>query len=122
MIVSLAGAPVEAPATKRWARQDLNLRPLACEASALPLSHAPGNPRVAPKEWATARARVAPPPSPDLAARTPFHRIKEQTVSHPARPVRKASPRRETDCERANGRSEAPRATRDCAGRRGMLP
>ena len=25
-----------------WARQDLNLRPLACEASALPLSYAPG--------------------------------------------------------------------------------
>jgi hypothetical protein len=24
-----------------WARQDLNLRPLACEASALPLSYAP---------------------------------------------------------------------------------
>jgi hypothetical protein len=26
-----------------WARQDLNLRPLACEASALPLSYAPGS-------------------------------------------------------------------------------
>ncbi|MEA2521972.1 MAG: hypothetical protein QOI81_1618 [Actinomycetota bacterium] len=32
------------PATEReWARQVLNLRPLACEASALPLSYAPGS-------------------------------------------------------------------------------
>jgi hypothetical protein len=28
---------------RKWARQDLNLRPLACEASALPLSYAPGS-------------------------------------------------------------------------------
>ena len=56
----------------RWARQVLNLRPLACEASALPLSYAPGpgsvasalrppaRARAGQKETA-ARARVAPP-------------------------------------------------------------
>jgi hypothetical protein len=55
-----------------WARQVLNLRPLACEASALPLSYAPGPGSLASafgppgstsgreKETA-ARARVAPP-------------------------------------------------------------
>ena len=64
------------PHVRRWARQVLNLRPLACEASALPLSYAPESGRVAPdprptspsegagmareKETA-ARARVAPP-------------------------------------------------------------
>jgi hypothetical protein len=54
-----------------WAREVLNLRPLACEASALPLSYAPEvKERLAPRKWATARARVAPPPSPDLAVRT----------------------------------------------------
>src|SRR6059036_495341 len=88
----LCGVTFEGPATRWWARQVLNLRPLACEASALPLSYAPGNPRVAPKEWATARARVAPPPSPDLAARTPFPQVKRQIVSHRGRPVRKTKP------------------------------
>src|SRR5439155_4663911 len=65
------------------------------EASALPLSYAPGPvPSVAPKEWATARARVAPPPSPDLSARTPqtFPHIKAQPVSHPAPRFRKTKP------------------------------
>src|SRR6059036_946252 len=64
----LCGVTFEGPATRWWARQVLNLRPLACEASALPLSYAPGFERVAPsrgrhgaeKETA-ARARVAPP-------------------------------------------------------------
>ena len=55
-----------------WARQVLNLRPLACEASALPLSYAPGpgslasalGPPARPRTWekeTAARARVAPP-------------------------------------------------------------
>jgi hypothetical protein len=63
-----------------WARLGSNQRPLACEASALPLSYAPGPGRVAPAEVApelraspgsagerdpkketAARARVAPP-------------------------------------------------------------
>ncbi len=29
------------PVGSKWAQQDLNLRPLACKASALPLSYAP---------------------------------------------------------------------------------
>ena len=77
---SLHGHRRASAARSSWARQVLNLRPLACEASALPLSYAPGGDRVAPgdilsalayrptartsepiqKETA-ARARVAPP-------------------------------------------------------------
>src|SRR3990170_6356419 len=39
--------------THWWARQDLNLRPLACEASALPLSYAPEGLKgiTGPKGW-----------------------------------------------------------------------
>ena len=35
-------APGGRASSEWWARQVLNLRPLACEASALPLSYAPG--------------------------------------------------------------------------------
>src|SRR5437763_2432111 len=48
----LPGAPVKAATDLTWwARQVLNLRPLACEASALPLSYAPpgGWPRYHPQ-------------------------------------------------------------------------
>ena len=44
------------PATSRWARLGLNQRPLACEASALPLSYAPGG------GGFYARLRAGPPP------------------------------------------------------------
>src|SRR5438067_10205112 len=55
----------------KWARLDLNQRPLACEASALPLSYAPGwfgpyhrgPPPADEKKETAARARVAPPSS-----------------------------------------------------------
>jgi hypothetical protein len=58
-----------APFVVRWARQVLNLRPLACEASALPLSYAPGSPLTIPTnelspssdKVTAARARVVPP-------------------------------------------------------------
>lgn len=36
-----------------WARQDLNLRPLACEASALPLSYAPEDGTLSLWSWRT---------------------------------------------------------------------
>jgi hypothetical protein len=70
----VVGVPLSAPELclelrlRKWARLGLNQRPLACEASALPLSYAPGFPTLplaaggAPKETA-ARARVAPPSS-----------------------------------------------------------
>ena len=41
---SIVGRSANAAFADRWARQVLNLRPLACEASALPLSYAPGRP------------------------------------------------------------------------------
>ena len=79
-----AGATASFP--DRWARQVLNLRPLACEASALPLSYAPDRfgsvaTRDDPSWWdgtrrpskvTAARARVVPPSSPGPRARTFF--------------------------------------------------
>src|SRR4051794_25264254 len=44
----------------RWARRVLNLRPLACEASALPLSYAPGRVEIVEAGWrAAGRSGVA---------------------------------------------------------------
>jgi hypothetical protein len=61
----------------RWARLDLNQRPLACEASALPLSYAPGGlRRYHPshdglgKDDGGACPRRAAVGDPNLAART----------------------------------------------------
>ena len=53
-----------------WARQVSNLRPLPCEGSALPLSYAPKPLCKIAEIEAAARARVAPPPSPDPKVRT----------------------------------------------------
>ncbi len=80
----------------RWARQVLNLRPLACEASALPLSYAPDRfrslasrgrglrrhvDRRSPDKVTAARARVVPPSSPDPKTRTLFHSFSGGSVS-----------------------------------------
>src|SRR3954469_16923064 len=58
-------APAGAKALARaglWARQGSNLRPLACKARALPLSYAPGAPRVikGPRPTPPSQARGEP--------------------------------------------------------------
>ena len=63
-IISNFGSPfgsltIISSSERQWAQQGSNLRPLACKASALPLSYAPV--RIAPAAMGDARDSVPPP-------------------------------------------------------------